>query len=62
MDHYARALDRTFDGLLDEIDDLRRELDEMRWQRDAAIAELDRLVRVDTTFFIRRHHFDDQKS
>ena len=47
-------------NLLDEIADLRRELDEMRQQRDAAIAELERLARVDTTFFIKRNNRDQK--
>lgn len=46
--------------LLDEIADIRRELDEMRRQRDAALAELERLVRVDTTFFIKRNNRDQK--
>lgn len=48
------------DHLYDEIADLRRELDEMRQQRDAALAELERLVRVDTTFFIKRNNRDQK--
>lgn len=48
------------DHLYDEIADLRRELDEMRQQRDAALSELERLVRVDTTFFIKRNNRDQK--